>query len=265
MMNKSKDSKIFTVPSPADPTWRRFGWALAAVWAGSQSQMAADLGVSQALISRVTRGLQQPGPRLLKALSKQPTLNSVWALTGTGEPYANPSARIATLPISNRPLPGLPSRHRGLLTGEQLAVSTAESSDSRYFLRADARYVQPLVIERGDLLLFETDARIWRRDPHFLSGKPCLVRTTDGMGMSLAQVESVNRASRVSFSRFATLADSNSESDQQAKQAIAAFGKNLRYMNLDDMAPSSTTKSSAKASRSQGTVVAVALELRRLF
>src|SRR3954470_7652077 len=60
------------------------------VWGGSQRRMAADLGVSQALISKVVRGEQVPGRKPLEAPARPPRHPAAWVYEGKGEPFAEP-------------------------------------------------------------------------------------------------------------------------------------------------------------------------------
>lgn len=55
-------------------------------WGNSQTRMAAAIGVSQSVISHVIVGRQQPGRKLLAAIAKSRLVNSLWLLTGEGEP-----------------------------------------------------------------------------------------------------------------------------------------------------------------------------------
>src|SRR4051794_17237468 len=82
------------------------------VWGGSQRRMAAEIGVSQALISKVVRGEQVPGRKLLEALARHPRIAAAGVYEGRGEPLADPDRVEVTaepmLPVARCVLPGPP-------------------------------------------------------------------------------------------------------------------------------------------------------------
>src|SRR4051812_12270583 len=91
------------------------------VWGGNQRRMAAEIGVSQALISKVARGEQVPGRKLLEALARPRRVNSAGVYEGRGEPLADgdqpETAGEPMLPVARCLLPGPPRGEAALLTG----------------------------------------------------------------------------------------------------------------------------------------------------
>lgn len=154
------------------------------VWGGSQRRMAADLGVSQALISMVVRGEQAPGRKLLEALAGHPGINATWIYEGKGEPNISPGQDVPTgepmLPVARCVLPGPPQGESALMTGSLFPVAASFHRASRYWLEVQLHDPVALAPERkvaaGDLLLMESDAGVWGWNPQVLAGRLCAIR-----------------------------------------------------------------------------------------
>jgi len=140
----------------------RFRYALTAIYGGSQRKMAAALGVSQAAVSRVISGHQDPSPRMLLALSRIGELDASWVLTGEHQPDALVE-QSPWLPVVQDVVRS-PSEI-DLVKAERRAVAAAEYSDTRYFVRLhDRDQVASRLgfqIAAGDLLLVETQPAYW--------------------------------------------------------------------------------------------------------
>jgi hypothetical protein len=136
---------------------QRVAWVLGHLYRGKQRRMAAEMGVSQSLISRVTNGLQGAGPDFVAALKRLPGLNPRWVDAGEGEPLLPPTK--GTLPVARGILPGEPAAYPELLTGERHPVAEAFERPSRYWVRllpeAPVLQIRELALLPGDLLLFE--------------------------------------------------------------------------------------------------------------
>lgn len=153
------------------------------VWGGSQRRMAADLGVSQALISKVVRGEQAPGRKLLEALARHPRVDATWVYEGKGEPLADPDRSVPTgepmLPVARCVLPGPPQGETAMLTGALFPVAASFHRPSRYWLEVQPHDPVALAPERkvasGDLLLMESDSGVWGRNPQVLVGRLCAI------------------------------------------------------------------------------------------
>jgi len=127
---------------------------------GNQQRAADALRVSQASISKISRGERSAGPKIRDALARNPKVSESWLLTGEGEPLIPPTD--GTLPVANFCLPGAPPRHSSLLTGERYPVSTVLERETRYWLRMSDAFSKKLREDfsmlPGDLLLVETAA-----------------------------------------------------------------------------------------------------------
>jgi transcriptional regulator with XRE-family HTH domain len=136
----------------------------------NQSRMAESLGCSQAVISKILLGQQQPGARVLSALAGYPRVNPAWLLTGDGEPLLANRPDDADggwlLPIAHAPLPGAPQEHKELMSGDYYSVAGSHHRPSRYWLPVGP--ADPITRDRtskvaaGDLLLMESDASHWQ-------------------------------------------------------------------------------------------------------
>jgi transcriptional regulator with XRE-family HTH domain len=151
-----------------DATCTRVAKLLDVLWHGSQSKMAAELGISQAAISQIVRGQRRTGPKVLDRLASHPLVNPAWVYGGDGEPLLAPrfdgAADEPHLPVATSPLPGDPSAFKELLGAHSVAVARSEYRETRYFLpvgkhdpvlRDKQRMVAP-----GDLILLDTHAEV---------------------------------------------------------------------------------------------------------
>jgi hypothetical protein len=178
------------VPTPDTSTPRgRVLWVLDHEYHGNQSEMARATGISQASWSRVIRGAQEPGRRLMAAIAALPSISETWIYTGQGEPrvrtrvasLAEGSGRMSwTLPVSEEILPGKPGDHSQRLTGYYFPVAPEYFGPARYWLKFTASISVPagqvLKLHPGNLILLEADPRAWLTDPEALDGKPCALR-----------------------------------------------------------------------------------------
>jgi transcriptional regulator with XRE-family HTH domain len=87
------------------------------LWRGNASDMARDLGVSKAALSRVLNGAQAAPTALLLALAGYPGVDAGWLLTGVRPPH-----RPVAVPIARDLLPGPPGEHPGAITPFTVAV-----------------------------------------------------------------------------------------------------------------------------------------------
>lgn len=150
-------------------------------WAGSQRQMARDVGVSQGLISKIVNGQQGAGSHFLAALARQQGVNAEWLLRGEGPPLSLPPK--GARPISLGILPGSPLDHVQLLVGQHHPVAETLDRESRYWLELQSSL--PLLRDvnlrllPGDMLLMETDPA-WTARLDFVEGRICGVRLYAG-------------------------------------------------------------------------------------
>jgi len=164
------------------------------VWGGNQRKMAEDVGVTQPAISKVVRGDQPPGRRLLELVAADPKVNPDWVLRGVGGPTPAPAPEATggdwMVPVAGCILPSHPRRHAALFTGARLPVATFYRSESRYLLavqrgdpvvRAEGERVAP-----GDHLLMEADRDIWLSNRMVLVGKLVALRLGGERGADYA-------------------------------------------------------------------------------
>jgi transcriptional regulator with XRE-family HTH domain len=141
----------------------RVQWVLDHVFGGKQRRMAAALGVSQSLISRVVHGQQGAGPDLLAALAAVPGVNPAWANEGADEPLLPPTK--GTLPIALGILPGWPARYPERLTGQRHPVADVLDRPSRYWVAVETGSAllrkSELALVPGDLILCDANREVW--------------------------------------------------------------------------------------------------------
>jgi transcriptional regulator with XRE-family HTH domain len=164
--------------SKLNETAQRVDWVLKKVWSGSQTRMAEDIGVSQSAISNVVTGRQQPGRKLLAAVSSNSLINSTWLITGEGDPLitlgTEPGRRA--LYVARRLFEGHPEDNGDCL-GSMMEVPIPYYRPSRYWMQvhSDSPLVnhEPLKIAVDDFVLFEPDQSGW---PEHVVDHPCIFK-----------------------------------------------------------------------------------------
>lgn len=168
--------------SKLSDTAQRVDWVLKKVWSGSQTKMAAEIGVSQSAISNVVTGRQQPGRKFLAAVASKSLINSTWLITGEGDPLITqgPESSRRALYVARSLFDGYPEDHGDQL-GNMQEVPMRFYRPSRYWIEVPTgcplTKFDSLKIAVGDFVLFEPDAKSW---PANLVGHPCIVRTEHG-------------------------------------------------------------------------------------
>lgn len=173
--------KALRMTSTLSEVARRVEWVLKKVWNGSQKRMAADIGVSQPVVSHIVTGRQEPGRKFLAALAGNPLINSRWLMTGEGDPLitqtTEPGRRAVY--VARCLFEGLPEDHGDCL-GDMLEVPIRCYRPSRYWFQVPVNCplvsVISLKIAVGDNVLFEPDAKGW---PENKVGHPCILRTAE--------------------------------------------------------------------------------------
>ncbi len=160
--------KISAEPSGVQ-AGQRVAWLLKNLWAGNQAAMSQEVGCSRTAIYKIVTGKQPPGRRLLAAIASHPKVSPAWLLAGEGDPLLaerkDTTAGGMILPIAKRPLPGAPSEHADMLSGESFPVAQPFYRVSRYWL--EIQRTDPIAkhggqsVAPGDLLLMETDPLAW--------------------------------------------------------------------------------------------------------
>ena len=151
---------------------------------GNQSAMSRATGVPQATISRIVRGVQEPGRGTLTAIAALPGIDPVWVHTGRGEPFLTEERPPTTpdsgwtLPVAEEILADTPGRCRPLLSGERRPVMRDEFGLDRYWLRFSASIPIPDLpegqnpdLKPADLLLMDADLESWKQFPEKLDGR----------------------------------------------------------------------------------------------
>ncbi len=188
MAKKRKSHRYSTVRE-------RFLFYVDKLFADNQRRTAEYLGCSQAVISKIKLGKQNPGGRVLDQLTQHPKVNPAWLMQGEGEPLL---AERKTghdggwpVPIAETILPGPPASHTEMLTDRMELVSGAVYRDTAYIvavtpdLQDDAEGIRS-----GDRILLDANPRRWRSNLRVLNRKLCAVRrnTTAGPQIELRRV-----------------------------------------------------------------------------
>lgn len=162
--------KIAAEPSGVQ-AGQRVAWLLKNLWGGNQAAMSQEVGCSRTAIYKIVTGEQPPGRRLLSAIASHPKVNPGWLLAGEGEPLLaerkDTTVGEMILPVAKRPLPGAPSEHADMLSGESFPVAQPFYRVSRYWL--EIQRTDPIAkhggqsVTPGDLLLMDADPLVWNR------------------------------------------------------------------------------------------------------
>ncbi len=168
-------------PTPDQVAWQeaareRVRLVLARRYDANQTRLAHALGVSHTLVNLVVRGGQPPTRNLMARLGVIEGVNPRWADTGEGEPFT--SGIRGTLPVSGVLLPGPPTDHAMLLSGERFTAPSAFDRESCYFWRVPpdhpATGVADWRLRSGDLALLETAAAV-TSNASVIDGKMCVL------------------------------------------------------------------------------------------
>ena len=190
------NSPIVKRAAAADTTTDRFIYLVEALWRGNRSRAAEELGCSHTAVSRVLTGKRPLGARLLKLVTEHSRVNPLWIMSGEGEPLlaerSDDNSEGWPLPVVTRPLPGTPSKHRALLTGQTFPVPGIWASATRYWLQISgehrAKDVKRFRIAIGDRLLVETDVGDFRRELRRLYGRLGIVNVGTNADLRLELV-----------------------------------------------------------------------------
>jgi hypothetical protein len=149
----------------------------------NQTKLAAAVGCSQAAISRIVAGKQEPGTKVLAGVAAIPGIDAQWALHGIGR-RPGPTQRAfqmeGLLPVLNDVASKMTAELQRTMSSEQRIVASPDFSPTRYFLRASEKsdlVADPIAkVMPGDLLLVEADASRWAGNPVYLDGRTCIVQ-----------------------------------------------------------------------------------------
>lgn len=150
---------------------------------GSHRGFARLVGCSQAVVSKIAAGQQEPGPNVLARIEHLPQVNSDWLRTGKGTPMIPVSAESnPSVPLAESLLPGLLGEHPELLTSRRVDVSVASYRDTIYAVEgaqcqsaaagADEQFLP------DDIIFVDTDPRRWLGNVQSLNGRRCVLSLT---------------------------------------------------------------------------------------
>ena len=195
---------------------QRVAWLLNRIWAGSQSAMARDVGISQSTVSRVVSNQLDLSPRFLRLLAKDPRVNAAWIHEGVGQPLQESTADDSTLPIFNRLLSAAELTSAAVPSAERQPVASELCLPARYFLRLNGSdaVVQPSAhgLLAGDRMLFQAFAASPRAED-LSPGAYCAVRLDD-RSLVMGKLSSGNTAGRFELAWL----DDGSATGQPAKR-----------------------------------------------
>jgi hypothetical protein len=149
---------------------------------GKRNRLAAAIGVSTAAVSRIFKGKQKIGPRMVAALAAHPRINAAWVTDGLGEPLRStspgqPGSPGRVLPVFSTLPTGSPQylpRRSTLI----FPVPEMDFSETRcwYQVPADAPITRDVnwMIRPGDFLLLDYDGHDWLEDSWTLVGRLCV-------------------------------------------------------------------------------------------
>jgi hypothetical protein len=178
MTNRRKTSqKTNRRLSPEADRVRHVLWAL---FAGSQTALAASVRASQSAISRVVSGKQEPSVKMMRSMATLPGVDKKWALEGIGVCPETPEPVLASepfLPVVDEVFPKMTADRQRDVSSERRAIAPSDYRPTRYFFRVSSlsvlTQVPELRIAAADLLLVETDASRWDGNLAYLSGRLC--------------------------------------------------------------------------------------------
>ena len=179
----------------------RVKYLLESRWKGNQRQMAADIGLSQALISKVVNGSQGVGRRMIDRLIGVGKVDQKWLFSGYGAPF--PPLIGTGLPIAQVILPGPPAESSHLLSGLRYPVAEEFERPTRYWLELSEDLLQgappALKLAVGDLLLVETESS-WIERPELAVGQlACYVCGSTSRQFRLFLLSSASSAPRLTL------------------------------------------------------------------
>jgi hypothetical protein len=184
MGKRTRLKRIAAAPDIKSTPAQRVSWLLDEIWEGNRSEMARAVGVTHSVLGKIAAGEQNPGRRLLEAISKHPKVNPAWLFSGEGSPLL---AEKSQEPLDGWPvkiaaqlLPGPVEQHRNLLLDDAFLVAGALYRPSRYCYRINPR--DPIANDRrtyvtgGDLLLVDSDDQA-RQQPEQVDMRFCVIRS----------------------------------------------------------------------------------------
>lgn len=169
------------------------------LFAGNESAMGKALGCSQSAISQIVHGRRGVGGRILRLMAALPGVSPDWALLGNGLPPTTQFQRDPTkcfLPVFFSLDFALAVDPAKTPTSKGEQVRPIDYSDTRVIFEVPEGHICVRQFGRrlkpGDLLLVETDRRLWISNPSFLDGRICLLAALTDQGTSGVELVRVN-------------------------------------------------------------------------
>ncbi|MEI7684650.1 MAG: helix-turn-helix transcriptional regulator [Planctomycetota bacterium] len=162
-MRKSKLSS-----KSLSPRADRFIYLMNKLAGGSQRNFAGLLGCSQAVISKIVNGEQEPGPHLIRLVRGLPGVDVEWLETGDGEPLVGGTLQsaVGTVPMARKLIPGSIAKNRTYLTGCSVNVPATIATTTVYGIEAGRCATMEVLGEEfiriSDILIVESDPSAWR-------------------------------------------------------------------------------------------------------
>jgi DNA-binding transcriptional regulator YdaS (Cro superfamily) len=238
---------------------RRVAEVLLRRFANSQTAMAQQLGCTQAAISQVVTGRRPPGSRLLNSIANLPGVPADWIILGEGllpEGQSCRDARRCFLPLYESLNAAFASDRESGVAPVGFSVSLNDYSESRLiFVIPETREwidAKNRGLRSGDLLILETDRRLWATGTRALEKKWCVISPPSSdvaRHAELVYVHHIERplASTVASAYVKRLGTGTTPASQHidSRRAIgicralaASHGRNLRAIRLDPSASS---------------------------
>lgn len=162
---------------------------------GNQRGFSSLVGCSQAVISKIANGQQEPGPRLLRLISDLPKVNPAWVKSGRGSPLIEAAIdyeRGWPVPVADALLPGTPLDHSDMLSSRVEHVSGSLYRNTAYAV--EGTLCRPAVhnpaekMFGSDLIVVDANPNKWRKNLQVLHGNLCVVCVGVGNGHSVTMI-----------------------------------------------------------------------------
>ena len=180
------------------PKAQRFVSLMNKIAGGSQRAFASLLGCSQAVISKIVNGEQEPGPHLIRLVRSLPGVNVEWLVTGEGEPLIGGALQSAsgTVSVVRKLVPGDLRKYPTYATGYSVNVPATCATATIYGIEAgrceSSESLAKEFIRDTDILVVETDPNVWRFDVSVLDGRLVVVRIESAKPPKLHRVATLN-------------------------------------------------------------------------
>jgi transcriptional regulator with XRE-family HTH domain len=152
---------------------------------GSQRSLASLAGCSQAALSKILLGKQEPGKRVLEMIAGIPRVNPAWLFDGVGSPLVDPPPVVprfeASVPIVTGLVPGPLRDFKSYRSSRAIYVSETVASESVYGVLASecvpaVRCPAEAMLD-GDFLIIDSDKSRWQSNLGILDDRLVAIKT----------------------------------------------------------------------------------------